>query len=223
MTIIELNNITKAYQLGQNSILALKNINCTFNKGEIVAIVGKSGSGKSTLMNILGLLDQPTTGNYFLEGKEVAHLSPDQRAELRNQEIGFVFQAFFLLPRLTAIQNVGLPLLYRGYSRTQIHVQSLAMLDKVGLAHLANHKPNQLSGGQQQRVAIARALVGKPSLILADEPTGALDTVTGHEIINLFFHFNQVEHTTIIIVTHDLSIAKQCNRQIKMRDGEQVE
>lgn len=220
MPIIELRQISKNYQVGTNQIKVLENINFQLNAGERVAIMGASGSGKTTLMNILGLLDHPSTGQYFLNGQEVDYLTEDERAALRNRTIGFVFQAFFLLPRLSILQNIGLPLHYRHCDKNEINTRAQAMLAKVGLAHLAQNKPNQLSGGQQQRAAIARALIGNPAVILADEPTGALDSHTGQRIMDLFRELNEKENVTIIIVTHDAKIAEQCQRIVHIQDGQ---
>jgi putative ABC transport system ATP-binding protein len=216
---INLSNVIKNYQLGKNTIPVLKGINVHIAAGELVALMGPSGSGKSTTMNIMGLLDRPTAGQYHLDGQEVSTLTSDQQAELRNQTVGFVFQSFFLLPRLTALQNVALPLTYRNLSIENIHQQALACLEKIHVAHLAQHKPNEMSGGQQQRIAIARALVSKPKIILADEPTGALDSKTGQDVINLLIDINRQENATIVIVTHDNEIAQQCNRTIQIHDG----
>jgi putative ABC transport system ATP-binding protein len=218
--IIELQQITKAYCSADTRHLILKNIDLQIHAGDFLAIMGASGSGKSTLMNILGLLDKPTSGQYFLKGKPIAALAEDALALLRNRTIGFIFQSFFLLPRLTILQNVGLPLHYRQATENNIQGKAQQMLEKVGLADFATRKPNQLSGGQQQRAAIARALIGQPSVILADEPTGALDTQTGQHIMNLLLELNQQEKVTVIIVTHDPAIAKQCKRIIKIHDGE---
>lgn len=217
--VIKLVDIVKRYQSGTMDVLALNQINLSILKGELVSIVGASGSGKSTLLNILGLLDRPTSGEYFLSEREVSHLSDDELSSQRNLKIGFVFQSFFLLPRLTAMQNVMMPLLYRDIPKEISKEKSLKILEKLNIAHLHHHKPNQLSGGQQQRVALARALVGEPEVILADEPTGALDTHTSQEVLNLFLELNEKENKTIIIVTHDLDIAHECPRIIKVQDG----
>lgn len=214
---IEIENVTKTYYTGSVAYQALKGVNFSVAAGEVVAIIGPSGCGKSTTMNILGLLDKPTTGRYLLNGKETMHLLGNQLAELRNREIGFIFQAFFLLPRLTALQNVGLPLFYARENPSVIKKRSMEMLEKVGMANFALHKPNELSGGQKQRVAIARALVTQPRIILADEPTGALDTKTSHKVLDLMIH--QAQGTTVIIITHDPEIASHCPRVIEMRDG----
>ena len=217
--VIKLVDVVKRYQSGTLDVLALNQINLSILQGELVSIVGASGSGKSTLLNILGLLDRPTSGEYFLSEKEVSHLSDDELSLERNLKIGFVFQSFFLLPRLTALQNVMMPLLYRDTPKEQAKEKSLTLLEKLNIAHLHHHKPNQLSGGQQQRVALARALVGEPEVILADEPTGALDTHTSQEVLNLFLELNEKENKTVIIVTHDLEIAHECPRIIKVQDG----
>lgn len=219
MPIIELRQVSKTYQVAGNVNTVLQDINFQLNSGERVAIMGASGSGKTTLMNILGLLDHPTSGHYYLNAQEVNQLSEDERAALRNRTIGFVFQAFFLLPRLSILQNVGLPLHYRNVDKNEIAARAKAMLTKVGLAHLTHHKPNQLSGGQQQRAAIARALIGNPAVILADEPTGALDSHTGQLIMDLFRELNEKDNVTIIIVTHDPKIAEQCQRIVHIQDG----
>ena len=215
---IDLIDITKSYTMGETISTVLRGITFSIKKGEMIAIIGASGSGKSTLMHILGLLDRPSTGNYFLFDENVELLDDDQQATLRNSTFGFVFQQFFLLPRLTALQNVILPLQYREEKVVDAENRALEMLDKVGIKQRAYHKPNQLSGGQQQRVAIARALINDPAVILADEPTGALDTHTGSEIMKLFLSLNK-EGRTVIIITHDPDIAQQCKRIIHIRDG----
>lgn len=216
---IDFEHVTKLYQRGVHTYQALKGISFSISAGELVAIVGTSGSGKTTTMNIIGLLDHPTTGNYLLKGTNVSQLSPDQQATLRNQSIGFIFQLFFLLPRLDAVQNVGMPLTYRGIDPKIIKKRSMNMLEKVGMAAFHDHRPTELSGGQQQRVAIARALVGNPDIILADEPTGSLDSKTGQDVLNLLIDLNRHEGATIIIITHDEKIAEQCSRVIKLQDG----
>lgn len=214
---IELDNITKVYKAGRTEILALRGMNCLIKKGEMVAITGPSGSGKSTLMNIIGCLDKPTSGEYRLDGIEVSTLNDNKLAEIRNKKIGFVFQSFNLLSRTTALANVELPLIYGGSgSRRQRASQAL---ESVGLAHRAKHRPSELAGGEQQRVAIARALVNNPSLILADEPTGNLDTQTSKEIMLLFKQLNQ-QGITIVLVTHEPYIAAYTQRTIKIRDGQ---
>ena len=213
---IELENITKIYRMGKVEVPALRGVNLTIDDGEMMAIVGASGSGKSTLMNIIGFLDKPTLGTYILEGVDVSRLNDNKLAEMRNKKIGFVFQSYNLLPRASAITHVELPLVY---SRSgQRRKRSLEALERVGLGHRANHKPTELSGGEQQRVAIARALVANPSIILADEPTGNLDSVSTNEIISIFCRLNQ-EGITIILVTHEMEIAHQAKRIIRLLDG----
>ncbi len=216
---ISLENIHKSYQIGPVTVEILKGVNLNIQEGELIAIVGQSGCGKSTLMNIIGLLDTPNAGTFKLENRQVEELSDNELSEFRNKKIGFVFQQFNLLSRLTALQNVGLPLVYRGYPEKERNRLARQMLDKVGMLERAGHKPTELSGGQQQRVAIARALVGSPSIILADEPTGALDGQVGQEIMDLFIQLNQQEGITIFIITHDMAIAKQCNGFVRMKDG----
>jgi putative ABC transport system ATP-binding protein len=217
-SIIELENIQKSYYLGKQELKVLKGISIEIFKNEYVALMGPSGSGKSTLMNILGCLDSPTAGKYVLNGEDVSKMQDDDLADVRNKEIGFVFQQFNLLPRLTAAENVALPLIYNGTSKKQRTELSLEMLDRVGLADRSHHKPNELSGGQNQRVAIARALVNNPSIILADEPTGNLDSKTSVEIMNIFDKI-QTEGNTVILVTHEEDIAEFAHRIIRLRDG----
>ena len=213
---IEVERLSKIYQMGEQKVSALDGVDFRIEKGEFVAIMGPSGSGKSTLMNLLGCLDLPSSGIYRLENLDIQDLKPDQLAEVRNRRIGFVFQSFNLLPRATALENTELPLLYgRVPKSTEIAFQAL---ERVGLAHRAKHKPTELSGGECQRVAIARALVNGPAIILADEPTGNLDSVTGKEILALFLELNQ-EGVTLILVTHEQEIAQQAKRIIQMRDG----
>lgn len=219
MLMIKLSHIYKSYQLGLQKTPVLIDVNLQIEAGEFIALMGDSGSGKTTTMNIMGLLDRPDRGHYYLDGKEVSNLSDDAAAGLRNDKIGFIFQSFFLLPRLNALQNVGLPLTYRNLPRHDREKLAQASLDKVGLAELFDHTPTQLSGGQQQRVAIARALVGQPQVLLADEPTGALDSTTSQHIMDLLLEINRREKTTMVIVTHDLSIAQQCQRIIHINDG----
>ena len=213
---ISIENLSKNYDSGTLSVSALREVSFKIKKGEFVAIMGPSGSGKSTLMNLLGCLDLPTSGKYRLENVNIGNLKPNQLAELRNRRIGFVFQSFNLLPRATALENTELPLLYgRVANSTKIAMQAL---ERVGLKHRAQHKPTELSGGEKQRVAIARALVNKPAIILADEPTGNLDSVTGEEIMSLFHELND-EDVTLILVTHEIEIAQQAKRIIQMKDG----
>lgn len=216
---IELKNIEKTYTLGHHLVSALTDVNLIIESGELVALMGSSGSGKTTTMNILGLLDRPTSGHYLLNHHDVSDLTDDEAATLRNREFGFIFQLFFLLPRYNALQNVGLPLTYRNMKSADIEQKAYASLERVGIAHLFDHKPTQLSGGQQQRVAIARSLVGEPKILLADEPTGALDSRTGQDIMNLLITVNREEKTTMIIVTHDPHVAEQCDRIIRVVDG----
>lgn len=205
--------------MGTNSQQVLFGVDLSINQGELIAIMGASGSGKSTIMNIIGLLDRPTNGTCSVRGQVINELSDDELAVLRNKSIGFVFQQFYLLSKLTAEKNVSIPLLYRGLSDEESHTKTMKILDRVGMLDRSHHKPNELSGGQQQRVAIARALVGEPDIVLADEPTGALDSVTGKEVMDLFLELNKKENKTVIIVTHDAGIAKQCNRIIELQDG----
>lgn len=216
--LIQLRDLVKTYHLEGISSTVLKNVSLAVHQGDLLAIVGASGSGKSTLMNIIGLLDKPDSGSYILKNKIVAGLSDDELADLRNQSIGFVFQQFNLLPRFTALQNVALPLTYRGTSAVEIKEKVFHVLERVGMAKYARHRPTQLSGGQQQRIAIARALVTEPQVILADEPTGALDSRTGTEVMNLFLALHG-EGRTIIMVTHDEHVAAQCKRRITLADG----
>lgn len=219
MSIINLAHIVKSFYIGKTKQTILHGVSLQIESGDMMAIMGESGSGKSTLMNIIGLLDLPDEGSYQLNGQEVSILKEDELANLRNRLIGFVFQQFFLLPRLTAVQNVGLPLTYRGTPAKEIHERAMMLLGKVGMSHRAHHRPNELSGGQQQRVAIARALVGDPALILADEPTGALDSKTTDEVLDLFLTLNQEEKKTIVMITHDHHVGDKCQRRIMMKDG----
>ncbi len=216
--IIHLEGIKKNYYLGKQVIEVLKGITLDINKGEYVALMGPSGSGKSTLMNILGCLDTPTDGRYVLNDRDVSKMPDNQLAEVRNQEIGFVFQQFNLLPRLTALENVALPLVYAGIPKKQRNEKALRMLDRVNLTDRSHHKPNELSGGQNQRVAIARALVNDPSIILADEPTGNLDSKTSYEIMEIFGRIHD-SGNTVILVTHEEDIANHAHRVIRLRDG----
>lgn len=216
--LIDLKNVSKSYRNGDQELQVLKDVHLEVEEGEFVAIMGPSGSGKSTLMNIIGMLDRPTSGEYYLEGEEVAKLSEKKLAKVRNQQIGFVFQQFFLLSKLNALQNVELPLIYAGVSQSKRKALAEQYLKKVELEKRMYHLPSELSGGQKQRVAIARALVNHPSIILADEPTGALDTKTGEQIMELLTELNR-EGKTIIMVTHELEIAAFAKRQIVIRDG----
>ena len=217
-SLIKITNIKRDFPLGNEIVYVLKGIDLEIKKGEYVALMGPSGSGKSTLMNILGCLDTPTSGTYILNGKHVSEMQDDELAGIRNKEIGFVFQTFNLMPRTTALDNVALPMVYAGFSKSERIERATEVLKQVGLDDRMDHKPNQLSGGQRQRVAVARALVNKPSIILADEPTGNLDSKTSVEIMNLF---NEI-HTngnTVILVTHEEDIAAYANRIIRLRDG----
>lgn len=216
--IIEIKDITRDFPLGNETVYVLKGIDLHINKGEYVALMGPSGSGKSTLMNILGCLDTPTAGSYVLNGKDVSKMIDDELAEIRNKEIGFVFQTFNLLPRTTALDNVALPMIYAGHGKDDRYKRATQVLTQVGLSDRMDHKPNQLSGGQRQRVAVARALVNHPSIILADEPTGNLDSKTSVEIMNLFDEIH-ANGNTVILVTHEEDIAKHAHRIIRLRDG----
>ena len=215
-------DIDKIYPLEGEDVHALKKVNLTIDEGEYLSVLGPSGSGKSTLMNIIGCLDTPTSGEYILQGREVEDMDELELAELRNKEIGFIFQNSQLLPRLTARKNVELPLVYAGVSPKERRERAEAMLERVGLSDRMEHLPSQLSGGQQQRVAIARAMIGNPSILLADEPTGALDQKTGAQIMELFRELNQ-EHRTVIMITHDLNIARHARRVVHIIDGEITE
>ena len=217
-SLISFENLHKTFPMGKDRIPALRGVSATINRGEYVAVMGQSGSGKSTLMNILGCLDTQTQGSYELDGTPVGGLSDDELAFIRNRKIGFVFQAFNLLPRLDALRNVELPLLYRGMDRKKRLVHSMEALEAVGVGDRSRHRPNEMSGGQRQRVAIARALVNEPSIILADEPTGNLDSGTGEEIMTMFDRLNGEGHT-IVLVTHEEHVARHCNRIIRLRDG----
>ena len=216
--VIKIRNITRDFPLGNEVVKVLKGIDLDIERGEYVALMGPSGSGKSTLMNLLGCLDTPTSGSYELNGKDVSNMTDDELAEIRNKEIGFVFQTFNLLPRTTALENVALPMVYAGASKSDRTERAKQVLTDVGLADRMDHKPNQLSGGQRQRVAVGRALVNKPSIILADEPTGNLDSKTSEEIMNLFNEIHKAGNT-VILVTHEEDIAENAHRIIRLRDG----
>ncbi|MFN3908067.1 MAG: ABC transporter ATP-binding protein [Flavobacterium sp.] len=216
--IIQIKNIKRDFALGSETVYVLKGIDLTINKGEYVALMGPSGSGKSTLMNLLGCLDTPTSGSYILNGKDVSKMTDNELAEIRNKEIGFVFQTFNLMPRTTALDNVALPLIYAGKSKSDRSARAAEVLTQVGLADRMDHKPNQLSGGQRQRVAVARALVNHPSIILADEPTGNLDSKTSVEIMQLFNDIH-AQGNTVILVTHEEDIARFAHRIIRLKDG----
>ncbi len=220
MSLIEIRDVCKVYDLGEVKVEALKNAHLTIEQGEYVALIGPSGSGKSTLMNTLGCLDRPSSGSYKLAGEEVATMSGNERARIRNQRIGFVFQNFNLLARTSALENVELPLLYsRAISSSERHRRAIAKLKLVGLGDRLDHHPTQLSGGQQQRVAIARALVNEPAILMADEPTGNLDSKTSREVIALFRELNEQSGITVILVTHDQNVARNAKRIIVLRDG----
>src|SRR3954451_2551262 len=221
MELIKLQNVVKTYHVGELDVPVLKGVSLTIGRGEFVALTGASGSGKSTLMNILGCLDRPTSGKYWLDGQEVSRISSDERARVRNRKIGFVFQSFNLLPRTTALDQVMMPLTYTAthLPEREGRKRALALLDRVGLGDRAHHHPSQLSGGQQQRVAIARALINNPPLLFADEPTGNLDSRTSKEVLQMFQQLNEEEGITIILVTHDNNVAATAKRRIKISDG----
>lgn len=222
-SLIKLTNITKTYSHNMHPVHALSGVNFTFNAGEMVSIVGESGSGKSTLVHIIGLLDQPTSGQYLLSGHDVSMIDANAQSMMRSKRIGFVFQSFFLLPRLTALENVLLPLLYQSFPAKEAKERAMEKLARMHIDQLATHKPNEMSGGQQQRVAIARALVCEPDLILADEPTGALDSDTSQDVIDLFHDLNENEGKSILIITHDRKVSKQCKRTVTIKDGKLFE
>ncbi|MFN8286243.1 MAG: ABC transporter ATP-binding protein [Chitinophagales bacterium] len=217
-SVISIEHISKRYVMGSQVIMALRDVSLNINKNEYVALMGPSGSGKSTLMNILGCLDSPTDGSYVLNGQEVSKMTDDELARVRNKEIGFIFQTFNLLPRLSALENVALPMIYAGMSKAERTQRAEAVMEMVSLKDRMHHKPNELSGGQRQRVAIARALVNNPSIILADEPTGNLDTKTSYEIMNIFEEINN-KGNTVIVVTHEEDIARHAKRILRLRDG----
>ena len=217
-SLISIEDLHKSFPMGDGRISALRGVSATIDRGEYVAVMGRSGSGKSTLMNILGCLDTPTTGRYALGGRSVGDLTDDEQAFIRNRMIGFVFQAFNLLPRMDALHNVELPLLYRGMDSRERRWRAMEAMEAVRVSDRARHRPNEMSGGQRQRVAIARALVGEPSIILADEPTGNLDSGTGEEIMAIFDRLNREGHT-IVLVTHEEHVASHCRRNIRLRDG----
>ncbi len=217
--VVDAQNITKVYRMGDFDVHALRGVSVQIGRSEVVSIMGPSGSGKSTLMNMLGCLDRPTSGEYILDGETVSNLSDDQLSSIRNRKVGFIFQQFNLLPRQTALANVILPMRYAGQSNGKTHARAREALEAVGLGDRVNHRPNELSGGQQQRVAIARALVNDPAIILADEPTGALDTRSGQEIMDLLLGLNREKGTTLIFVTHDPRIAEMTQRTIRIQDG----
>jgi putative ABC transport system ATP-binding protein len=217
--VVEANNITKTYRMGEIDVHALCGVSVQIQRSEVVSIMGPSGSGKSTLMNVLGCLDRPSEGDYFLDGESVATLSDDQLSAIRNRKVGFVFQSFNLLPRQSALANVTLPLRYAGLDHHSSEMKAITALELVGLGDRIHHKPNELSGGQQQRVAIARALVNDPAIVLADEPTGALDSKSGKEVMDLLLEMNKQNGTTLIFVTHDPRIGEMTQRTIQIKDG----
>ena len=217
--LIEIRDLCKIYNPGEVEVRALDHVNLTINRGELVAIIGQSGSGKSTLMNQLGCLDVPTSGDYYLSGQNVAKLSDNELSDIRNREIGFIFQGFNLIPNLTAVEKVEVPLIYRGIGKRERRQLAIASLEKVGLGHRLDHKPSQMSGGQQQRVAIARAIAAAPPLILADEPTGNLDSASSKEILGILKQLH-ASGRTVILITHDNEIAAQAKRIIHIRDGQ---
>ena len=220
--IVEVHDLWRVYVMGEDEVAALRGVHCSVERGEWVAVMGASGSGKSTFLNVLGCLDQPTRGSYRLAGRETANLSPDERANIRSRELGFVFQSFQLIPRTTALENVELPLVYGDVPASEHHALAKAALEAVGLVGRESFVPSQLSGGQQQRVAIARALVQRPQLLLADEPTGNLDTKTSVEILEIFRRLHEEQQLTIVMVTHEVDVAAYAGRVLTFRDGEIV-
>lgn len=220
--IIKIKNMTKMYELGGEMVMALQSVSLDIHKGDFISIIGPSGSGKSTFMNMIGCLDRPDSGEYLIDSEDVGEMKSSQLATIRNEKIGFIFQNFNLIPKLTAVENVELPLIYRGMKTGERREIALSALKKVGLVDRANHLPTQLSGGQQQRVAIARALAGSPPILLADEPTGALDSKTSKEILEIMNLLNEQGHT-IILITHDLEVAKNANRIVRIHDGQLYE
>ncbi len=217
--IISMTDINKGYQMGEEKVPILKNISFSVDKGEYVAILGPSGSGKTTLMNIIGCMDEMDSGEYFLNGRAIHDAKEQELTEIRNKEIGFIFQNYQLIPTYNVLQNISMPLLMRGYGHKEAEEMCMDMINMLGIAHRITHKPNELSGGQKQRVAIARALVGKPAILLADEPTGALDTNSGKEVLRLFRELNDMGNT-IVMITHDLNVAKSAQRIVRIVDGE---
>ncbi|WP_129690652.1 ABC transporter ATP-binding protein [Gottfriedia acidiceleris] len=220
--IIQIKNMTKMYELGGETVMALQSVSLDIQKGDFISVIGPSGSGKSTFMNMIGCLDRPDSGRYLIDNEDVGQMKSSQLATIRNEKIGFIFQNFNLIPKLTAVENVELPLIYRGMKTAERREIALSALKKVGLVDRANHLPTQLSGGQQQRVAIARALAGSPPILLADEPTGALDSKTSKEILGIMNLLNEQGHT-IILITHDLEVAKNANRIVRIHDGQLYE
>ncbi|KQL38714.1 macrolide ABC transporter ATP-binding protein [Bacillus sp. FJAT-25509] len=220
--IIQIKNMTKMYELGGETVMALQSVSLDIQKGDFISVIGPSGSGKSTFMNMIGCLDRPDSGRYLIDNEDVGQMKSSQLATIRNEKIGFIFQNFNLIPKLTAVENVELPLIYRGMKTAERREVALSALKKVGLVDRANHLPTQLSGGQQQRVAIARALAGSPPILLADEPTGALDSKTSKEILEIMNLLNEQGHT-IILITHDLDVAKQASRVVRIHDGQLYE
>jgi putative ABC transport system ATP-binding protein len=220
--VIDVRDLTRCWRLGQEDVYALRGVTLSIDRGDYVAIMGPSGSGKTTLMNIIGLLDTPSAGSYVLNGREVSGLADSELSDIRNREIGFVFQTFNLMPDATALQNVELPMVYGRTPRGERRGRALEAIDRVGLAKRARHRPVELSGGERQRIAIARALVNRPSVVLADEPTGNLDTATGHRVIELLFDLNAANGTTLVLVTHDREIAGRCGRVIELDAGHMI-